>query len=198
MRKIVSVLLVVCVCKSAPQDSIQVTEGFHENPGFNGRKVLATGMVCALVATSLVWSYKVWWEDATKPFGFCNEGWFSGKRLGVDKTGHFFASYFFYNTLRNVMLWGGYKRTTANWWAAGATAYFAIAIEIGDGVRRDGIGFDYQDLLFDLVGIGYGWLQTEVPIPGGISILSGVMFRKRVMNSHHILPAHLLACPKCQ
>jgi len=81
-------------------------------------------------------------------------------KLGIDKMGHFFTSYFYFNTIRNIMLWGGYSRSNATWWAAGASAFFALAVEIGDGVSD--IGFDYRDIDFNLSGIGYAWLQTRV------------------------------------
>jgi hypothetical protein len=161
MKKVFLVLLVIFVCNCFAQDSIRVTEGFHRNSESSGRKVLATGMVSSFIVFSLVWSYDAWWKDSRSRFFFRSERWFSGEKLGIDKTGHFFTSYFYFHAIRNIMLWGGYSRSNANWWAAGASAFFALAIEIGDGVGD--IGFDYQDIIFNLGGVGYAWMQTMVP-----------------------------------
>jgi hypothetical protein len=37
-----------------------------------------------------------------------------------------------------------------------------LQIEIGDGMSQ--YGFDYQDLVFDMGGVAYGMLQSEVPV----------------------------------
>ena len=86
-------------------------------------------MVGGLIIFSLAWSYDAWWKDNRSPFTFHSDGWFSGAKLGIDKTGHFFTSYFYFNTIRNIMLWGRYSRSNATWWAAGASEFFALAVE---------------------------------------------------------------------
>ncbi|MEK9136509.1 MAG: DUF2279 domain-containing protein [Bacteroidota bacterium] len=161
MRAVVIVLLLFCVSLSSAQDSIFVTDGFQLKPDFTSRKVVSTVAIGGLLVTSLIWSYDTWWRDAGREFNFKTENWLNGYFLGIDKIGHFYTSYFYFNTFRNVMLWGGYERSTADWWAAGAAAFFALAIEVGDGVTP--YGFDYQDIVFNFAGIGYGWLQTRVP-----------------------------------
>jgi len=142
------------------QDSVLVTEGFAATQGMPPRKVLATGLTAGILAASLVESYYSWWKDADGQFTFRAEGWFAGHR-GIDKAGHLFTSYFYFRTFRNILLWGGYHPTTAYWWAAGLSAFFALSVEIGDGVSE--YAFDYQDLVFNAAGLGYGMLQTEVP-----------------------------------
>lgn len=142
------------------QDTLSA-EGFERIDGFHGRKVIATGAVGTLLVGSLVDSYYAWWKGASKPFTLYSENWLGPPHLGIDKAGHFFTSYFYFNTFRNIMLWGGYSRSTADWWAVGTAGFFALSIEIGDGLSE--YGFDYQDLVFNAGGIGYGMLQSEYP-----------------------------------
>ena len=136
---ILALLLSVSACQA--RDSLLVTDGFHAKPEFNGRKLTATTAVGGLLLTSLIWSYDTWWRDAGRPFHFVTQDWLNGPGLGIDKVGHFYTSYFYYNTFRNLMLWGGYEPSTSEWWAAGAAAFFAVAIEVGDGITPQ-YGFD--------------------------------------------------------
>jgi hypothetical protein len=160
MHRVLIVLMGGLVTMACAQDSMRVNDGFSELNGHSSRKIVATGIVGATIAISLVWAYDSWWRD-TSPFSFRSENWLNGEHRGIDKAGHLYTSYFYFHTLRNVMLWGGHDPVTARWWGAGAAAFFALTVEIGDGFS--GVGFDYQDLVFNAVGVGYGWLQTEVP-----------------------------------
>ncbi len=158
------------VLKSIPSDSmssvaepVRVNDGFLTKPEFTGKKIVATGILGAWMVTSLVWSYDAWWKGTSAPFHLKSENWLNSSTLGIDKIGHFYTSYFYYNLFRNIMLWGGYDRTTAEWWAVGGAAFFALSVEIGDGFATT-YGFDYQDVTFNLLGVGYGWLQHRVPM----------------------------------
>jgi hypothetical protein len=162
MSKYVVFVFVLLISKSCAQDSVIVTDGFRLKPEFTGRKIAATVGIGGMLATSLIWSYDAWWRDAGREFNFKSEHWLNSITLGIDKVGHFYTSYFYFTLFRNTMLWGGYERSTAEWWAAGATAFFALAVEVGDGVSPK-YGFDYQDIVFNFGGIGYGWLQTRIP-----------------------------------
>lgn len=129
--------------------------------GSHSRKLASTVAVGGMLVGSLISSYFDWWKDSAQPFHFVKEGTFSDYSLGVDKIGHAFTSYFYFNTFREVMLWGGYDERAAFWWAAGTTAFFAVSIEIGDGVSP--YGFSYEDLSFNMGGLLLGMLRTEVP-----------------------------------
>jgi hypothetical protein len=142
------------------QDSAVVTDGFTTLEGMPPRKVIATGLTAGILAGSLIDSYYAWWKDANQPFTFHAEGWFKS-RLGIDKAGHLFTSYFYFRTFRNLLLWGGYEPRTAYWWAAGLSAFFAVSVEVGDGISE--YAFDYQDLVFNAAGLGYGMLQADIP-----------------------------------
>jgi hypothetical protein len=161
MTGVVIAMLLVCACRATARDSLVVTDGFRQFDDFTGRKIIATGLMGGILAISLAWSYDSWWKDTGEPFHFQSENWLNGEHRGIDKIGHFYTSYFYFHTFRNVMLWGGYRRSKALWWAAGAAAFFALTVEIGDGLSD--IGFDYQDLVFNMSGLGYAVAQTEVP-----------------------------------
>lgn len=162
MKTIVIVLLIVCSSVSRSQDSVQVTDGFRFKPEFTGRKIVATSALGGLLTLSLFWSYDSWWKDASGGFHFITQDWLNGYSRGIDKVGHFYTSYFYFNLFRNIMLWGGYEHSTADWWALGGSAFFAIAVEVGDGLTPS-YGFDYQDLTFNLGGVAYGFLQSKIP-----------------------------------
>jgi hypothetical protein len=125
------------------------------------RKVVATTAVGGLLVGSLVSSYFDWWKDSGRPFHVVREGVFHDYSLGIDKIGHAYTSYFYFHSFRHIMLWGGYSRSAAFWWAAGTTAFFALSIEIGDGVSP--YGFSFEDLGFNMLGLGFGMLQAEFP-----------------------------------
>jgi hypothetical protein len=128
-------------------------------PGF--KKTIATGLVAGMLGLSLVWAFDEWWKDNAQPFHFLTEGWFTDYSLGIDKVGHAYTSYFYYHTFRNMMLWGGYEPDEATTWSAATTAFFALCVEIGDGLTT--WGFSHEDLAANLLGLGYGVAQTKVP-----------------------------------
>ncbi len=198
MKKAIVILLIVSASVCSAQDSLRVTDGFHFKPEFTGRKVVATSTVGGLLALSLYWSYDSWWRNAGGGFHFLSENWLNGHARGIDKVGHLYTSYFYFNLFRNIMLWGGYSESTADWWAVGGSTFFAVVVEMGDGLTPE-YGFDYQDLVFNLSGVGYGYLQTKIPflknfdfkwsyIPDG-----GYKFPVRLTN-HYEAHTYWLAC----
>ncbi len=162
MKKGVVVLLLVCTSFTHAQDSLRIVDGFTYSPEFTGRKIAATSAVGGLLGLSVYWCYDSWWRNAGGGFRFISENWLNSYASGIDKVGHFYTSYFYFHLFRNIMLWGGYESTTAEWWAFGSSAFFAVVVEIGDGLTPQ-YGFDYQDLTFNLAGAAYGLLQTRVP-----------------------------------
>ena len=132
-----------------------------DTPAWPARKILATGAVGGIFVGSLIGSYFDWWVDASRSFHFTDDGLFNNYSLGIDKVGHAYTSYFYFHTFRNVMRWGGYEERTAYWWAAGISAFFALSVEIGDGLSP--FGFSAWDLSFNMLGLAYGMAQTSVP-----------------------------------
>ncbi len=132
---------------------------------FLKRKDFSLAVASSIFVTTLMDSYYAWWKDNFRPFSFSTppkeRGWFNEPRsLGIDKIGHFYSSYFFYRTKKNVLLWGGYDERSATWISSAFTGAFALLIEVGDGFST--FGFDYQDLVFNLGGLGYGILQDQI------------------------------------
>ncbi len=162
LRSYLVALLLMCISAGRAQDSLSVTDGFSVKPEFTGRKIVATSAIGGLMALSIYWSYDSWWRNAGGGFRFISQNWLNGYSSGIDKIGHFYTSYFYFHLFRNVMMWGGYEPSTADWWALGGSAGFALIVEMGDGLTPE-YGFDYQDLVFNLGGVGYGFLQSRVP-----------------------------------
>ncbi len=138
-----------------------VTDGFSMTPELTTRKALAAGTVGTFLAGSLVSSYFDWWKGTGQRFHFTREGYFGDYSLGIDKLGHAYTSYFYFHSIRNFLLWGGYDPSAAFWWAFGGAVFFAVSIEIGDGFSP--YGFSIEDLSANAVGLGWAALQTEEP-----------------------------------
>jgi Predicted periplasmic lipoprotein (DUF2279) len=153
--------LILSVTLARSQDSLTVTDGFHVKPGMGPRKIASTVAIGTLFGLSIYWCYDSWWRGSHQPFTIIAQDWLDGYARGIDKVGHFYTSYFYFNLFRNIMLWGGYEDNTASMWAMGGTALFALVVELGDGFAP--YGFDYQDLTFNLGGVAYGYLQTKIP-----------------------------------
>jgi hypothetical protein len=159
MNKLCIILLLSWKCAIA-QDPGPAAAA-PDTVGWPVRKAIATGAVGTLLVGSLISSYFDWWKGASEPFHFVNDGLFNNYSLGIDKIGHAYTSYFYFHTFRNIMLWGGYDPQSAFWWAAGGTTFFAVSIEIGDGLSP--YGFSGYDLAFNMAGLGFAMAQTAVP-----------------------------------
>lgn len=163
MRVSVKLFLVLLFCCTAPtfaQDStVFMTEGFETRADWTARKGISVVAFSGVLCGSLVSSYFDWWNDSPQAFHFTQEGWFHDYSLGIDKAGHAFTSYFYFHTFRNLLLWGGFRRSTAFWWAAGTTAFFALSVEIGDGLSP--VGFSFEDLAANGFGLAFAMLQTK-------------------------------------
>jgi hypothetical protein len=160
-------LLITPIGTSLAQDTLArpIIHDFTPVEDWSPRKIAATSVVGALFVSSWVDAYFTWWRNAEKPFAFWTDaGWpwlpNSGFR-GVDKVGHFFGTYSVYKLAHNLLLWGGYSKSAAFWWAAGYGLLNGLQIEIGDGFTP--YGFDWKDLTCDFAGVGYAMLQSEVP-----------------------------------
>jgi hypothetical protein len=161
MRKLLPVLLLFAFLRASAQDTLSSARPVSLQTDASRRKVIATGIAGTILAGSLVSSYFDWWKKNGRPFWFVHEGWFYDYSLGIDKVGHLFTSYFYFNMFRNVLLWGDFDEDFAFWLAAGETAFFAVSIEVGDGLSR--YGFSYEDLASNMIGLGIAILRTEVP-----------------------------------
>jgi len=159
MKLVLPVLLVMAFATAQAQDSSACN--LPPSDATAHRKVIATGIAGTILAGSLVSSYFDWWKKNSRPFWFVHEGWFDDYSLGIDKVGHMFTSYFYYRMFRNILSWGDFDEKPAFWLAAGETAFFAISVEIGDGLSN--YGFSCEDLASNMTGLGFAILQSQVP-----------------------------------
>ena len=113
------------------------------------------------MAGSLASSYYDWWKGNREPFHFVREGFLHDYSLGIDKIGHAYTAYFFFNAFRRTLLRGGYTPAESYWWGTGFTTLFALSVEVGDGLS--GYGFSWEDLTGNMAGLGFGMLRVHVP-----------------------------------
>ena len=157
--------LVVFLLRStavAQPDTVLPYAGYSREHITPLRQGIATGIVGIVGVGMVADAYFTWWKDAERPFSFYSDHWFNGGVRGLDKIGHMYGTYLEFKGMRDVMLWGGYSPEASFWWPAGIAIFHAFEIELGDAFTP--YGFDPQDLLFGLLGVGYGMLQTEYPI----------------------------------
>ena len=133
-----------------------------DSASFAGRKSAITYGIGIHTVLAIGLEYRWWWQDNYHPFQFEIEGFFDDYSLGVDKAGHFYTSYFYFNALYNTMKWGGYDESTTMWVSIVIPALYAVSLEIGDGFSN--YKFAPDDILANSLGIGYGVLQKKYPV----------------------------------
>ncbi|MGA9117120.1 MAG: DUF2279 domain-containing protein [Bacteroidota bacterium] len=151
-------VVLLCPGASAAQGE-ELPDTASGAPAF--RRTASRVLIAGLLTGSLVDSYFAWWKGSSKPFTFHAENWVGKPFLGIDKAGHLYTSYFQFRTFRSILLWGEAPPDDAFWWGAALAGLFALSVEVGDGLGE--MGFDYQDLLFNMAGLGYGMLQVGHP-----------------------------------
>jgi len=157
MKKFLLVLLVVTSLLKA-QKEITVEQ---DTSTFFTKENISILTLSTVLAGSLVGAYVVWWKDDFGPFRFYSGDWFNDTGLnGIDKVGHFYTSYLFYHLQKDLLLWGGHSEEFAFWTSTILTFGFALIVEVGDAFSP--YGFDYQDLILNSGGLGYGILQDKV------------------------------------
>lgn len=131
------------------------------------RKNISIVALSGAYATTLIAGYSMWWRDGNRSFSFFSpgkgEGWLGDRSsMGIDKIGHFYTSYFFYRLSKNLLEWGGYPESNSKEIAALLSFGLGVIVEVGDGFSK--YGFDYQDLTFNTMGVGYAYLQDVFPL----------------------------------
>ncbi len=124
--------------------------------GLSKKELFTYGAIAHSAYTFYV-EYKWWWEGNYHPFQYAWEGFENDYSLGVDKVGHFYTSYLYFNGLKEVMQWANFDSTTIAWTALGIPFLYALSIEIGDGFST--YQFSPDDLISNCLGMGYGYLQ---------------------------------------
>ncbi|TAE84790.1 MAG: DUF2279 domain-containing protein [Bacteroidetes bacterium] len=126
----------------------------------NKKTIVTTGIVLQQMG-SLYIEYKWWWEGNSHPFIWLNDSGFNNYSYGMDKLGHAYTSYLYFNVINESMKWAGYNEKQRLLWSIILPTSWALSIELGDAFST--WGFSVPDLLFNLGGIGYGVLQQRVP-----------------------------------
>ncbi|MBN2571225.1 MAG: DUF2279 domain-containing protein [Ignavibacteriales bacterium] len=160
------IILFYLVITINAQDSLSVKEDTSEFWNSKNITYIATG---GGVALTLISAYTLYWNTKPSSFHFSDENWFTVPySWGMDKVGHFYVANIEYHMLKNIMYMGGHSKEHSMWWAASLTAFLAMAIELGDGFTK--WGFDYQDIVFNLGGLGFGLLQDSYPFVNNFKI----------------------------
>jgi hypothetical protein len=132
-----------------------------ENDSFAARKRwIAAGLVSQQVA-STIFEYHWWWKDDYHDFQIYSDGGFNNYSLGIDKVGHFFTSYFYFHSINEVMKYGRFSKKSRRIVSIAMPAFWALSIELGDGFSS--YNFSPQDLMANLMGVGFGVLQDQYP-----------------------------------
>jgi hypothetical protein len=125
------------------------------------KKPLVLYSAAAYSAATFYLEYKWWWEGKYHAFAFEDDGFLNNYSLGIDKFGHAYTSYLYFNVIYDFMKWADVSEETALWWSIGIPAAHAISIEIGDGFST--YAFSAVDLVANGTGVLYALLQHEVP-----------------------------------
>ena len=159
MKKLIFILIILLqVAQSQP---IKPTQ--HDSL-FLGveRKTLLNYSLVAYSLSSFYVEYQWWWKGNYRGFKYGNDGFLNNYSLGVDKTGHFYTSYFYFNALYEFMDWGGFDEQTTIITSIAIPAFYALSIELNDGFTF--FSFSGYDLMANMAGIGYGVLQRQFPV----------------------------------
>lgn len=126
------------------------------------RKTLLTYSLAAYSLASVYVEYQWWWKGNYRSFRYGNDGFLNNYSLGVDKVGHFYTSYFYFQSLYEFMQWGGFDEQTSMLTSIAIPAFYALSIELNDGFTY--FSFSGYDLTANMIGIGYGVLQRKFPV----------------------------------
>lgn len=137
----------------------QQADSTSEKKLLNRKRFFVTCITLQQIA-SLYIEYKWWWEGNAEKFIWLNDGGFYNYSYGMDKLGHAYSSYLYFNVLNESMKWAGYNEKQRLFWSTLLPISWALSIELGDGFH--GWGFSVPDLMCNLGGIGYGLLQQKV------------------------------------
>ncbi len=124
------------------------------------KKLIIIGLTAQQLASIYV-EYKWWWEGNYHPFVVNNDGGYNNYSLGIDKVGHFYTSYMYFNTLNELLKWGGFSKKSRIIVSAALPFLWAISIELGDGFSK--YEFSPEDLTANSLGIIYALIQEQVP-----------------------------------
>lgn len=125
------------------------------------KKNLVIGAIAYHQISAVLIEYAWWWIDSLQAFHFKNDQFWENYSYGMDKFGHFYISYLTFTAVNEAMRWAEFTPRQRLLTATLVPALWAISIEVGDGLSP--YGFSTEDLIANLSGVGYGFLQEKVP-----------------------------------
>jgi hypothetical protein len=125
------------------------------------KKNIVIGAIAYQQVAGALMEYAWWWIDSLRPLHFQNDQFWNNYSLGMDKFGHFYISYLTFTAINEAMRWAEFTPRQRLLTATILPAFWALSIEIGDGLSP--YGFSTEDLISNFAGIGYGLLQEKVP-----------------------------------
>ncbi|MFI5222553.1 MAG: DUF2279 domain-containing protein [Bacteroidia bacterium] len=161
MRKLIFFFLLISIAFQISAQRNSDTTSKKQTTLFTKKNAIVAGLVLQQ-AGSFIIEYQWWWKNEYHTFYFLPDGWFDNYSLGVDKVGHFYTSYLYFNVLNELMKWGEFSDRTRIITSVALPFIYALSIEIGDGYST--YGFSYEDLTANSAGILLGVLQDKIPV----------------------------------
>lgn len=152
--RFVLLLLLLCVRLSA-QDSAAI----QTTPSKTVKRIVGYGIALQATASFLL-EYQWLLTKNYHDFSYYSDGWFDNYSKGIDKAGHFYTSYFYFNALNECMKYAGFPEKSRLWVSTVLPVFYAFNIEMADGYTS--YNFSSEDLLANSFGALYGLLQQKV------------------------------------
>ncbi|MFA6457592.1 MAG: DUF2279 domain-containing protein, partial [Bacteroidota bacterium] len=121
------------------------------------KKTVAVYSMAVYTIASFHVEYQWWWKGNYHHFKQENDGFWNNYSLGVDKIGHFYTSFLYFNITYEFLRWATFDESSALCYAVLIPAFNALSIEIGDGFST--YAFSNADFFANSLGIGFGVLQ---------------------------------------
>lgn len=152
-------LIIVSFTVNGQQTDSTKTIAIPNNPLTRTQKYLIVGLAAHQTANFVI-QYNWWWRGQEKKFNIEKDGFFDNYSLGVDKLGHFYTSYYYYQAVNELMTLAKYNEKTKGIISIALPMIWAVSIEMGDGFSP--FGFSFEDLTANTLGVTYGILQRNI------------------------------------
>ncbi len=154
-------LVILLLNNTQAQDTVSISnDTITKNQLLTRKNLVGSGFIVN-TAGILFSGYKWWWQGDYHPFQIKYEGMFTNYSYGLDKLGHFYISYLYFNAVYSGMKLGRFNDKASIRTAMFIPFLWALTIEIGDGFSS--YAFSPDDLLANSLGITYGYLQLKFP-----------------------------------
>jgi hypothetical protein len=157
---LISIITLLFLSPIKAQTSDTIPSSTPKNKLTTKQKVIITGLAAEQLI-NLYLEYRWWWEGNYHALVINNDGGFNNYSLGLDKVGHFYTSYVYFQTLNELMRWGDFSTKSRLIVSTATPILWALSIEIGDGFST--YEFSPADLGANMLGLSYGLLQDQIP-----------------------------------